>query len=690
MRENNLVASVALFSELYNSEQYSDISDVLSEFIKGAIVHRREYTFNSSRMKILLEEVYGFIIPESVVRTTLRKMVKAKYYVKREENVFVFTGNLEYSQSINDEFETKNIQHENIYNDLCKYIETKTKKELDEDNRRIVFDNLFHFLMNQNGYHDKYYAYISSFIISKNSDLDFSKHLNSVREGVILYQGINYTADINNLGSWNNELTIFLSPEHLFNSLGYNGELFQHIFNDFHKLVQDINKSQIESGKQNKEIIKVRYLSETEREIDDFFATAESILKGRGASLDPTRPAMREIVNGCIRPSDIQFKKISFFKELNEKNILPFTFNDDLLAPEHNLEDISIAERLTEQFSSFRKNVDDGACMNTLRIFSIINSMRRGINNRKFNDIRYTYMTESSFVKYIGNSSEVKKDKNDTAFAHDIDFVITQFWFTLKKGFSEKDVLPKSFEFITKAKIILSSQLNSSVSKRYDELQDKYKTGELTQESALEMSYYLREKSKTPENINAENIDISLDFLNDEDSYENMMREKEIKEATNNKIMHENNLLRAEIEKYKALENKKNDEKTARQNLERANEYSERKWEEEFKSLRSDFWYLLKLSLPELISILISILLVFEKTMIDSLIKLIPFGSIVRIIIWIVLATLICASILCKKYFIKNHRIKRGFKYIQTIFKYKSFKKQSIECYKAEYMAGLD
>lgn len=70
IKNNNLLASVALFSELYNSESFKSIPDILAEFIKGAVVYENKYSINSTELKDLLIRTYGFVIPESVLRTT--------------------------------------------------------------------------------------------------------------------------------------------------------------------------------------------------------------------------------------------------------------------------------------------------------------------------------------------------------------------------------------------------------------------------------------------------------------------------------------------------------------------------------------------------------------------------------------------------------------------------------------------
>ena len=76
MNENNLIASVALFSELYNTEKYTNVTDILAEFIKGVVVQENKWTINSTELTFLLEKIYDFKIPESVVRTTVRNRLK--------------------------------------------------------------------------------------------------------------------------------------------------------------------------------------------------------------------------------------------------------------------------------------------------------------------------------------------------------------------------------------------------------------------------------------------------------------------------------------------------------------------------------------------------------------------------------------------------------------------------------------
>lgn len=77
---------------------------------------------------------------------------------------------------------------------------------------------------------------------------------------------------------------------------------------------------------------------------------------------------------------------------------------------------------------------------------------------------------------YLAHQSKVKFEEDDIPFAKDIDFITNKFWFKLKKGFSNKSSLPKSFDVVTKAQIILSSQLNQCCVQAIINFKSKLKT----------------------------------------------------------------------------------------------------------------------------------------------------------------------------------------------------------------------
>jgi len=450
MKNNNLLASVALFSELYNSESFKSIPDILAEFIKGAVVYENKYSINSTELKDLLKRTYGFNIPESVLRTTLKNRLN-DVVTKNLDNYHFDKSTLEGYVQFRANVEVINEKHDNIVVELFHFIEIRRKIELTYREKEKAFENFSHFLMD-NGYSDEYSEIISAFVISKESDIRFKEELGAIKEGLILYQGINYSADINQLGSWKDKLTIYLSTEHLFNCLGYNGTLFEEIFNDFFKLVNEINRSH--KNQAGEKLIELKFLDETQDEIDHFFKSAESIKKGY-KRLDSSKQAMSNILKGANDVSEIKEKQVNFFLELKRKGITHQEFSFDIDKSQYNVVDLNVIERLKKMSEEKNMPFDEEYCMTCLRIFTKINTFRRGKNNVPFEKIEHVYVTENNLAKYLGHNNVVKFEESDTTFAKDIDYVITKFWFKLKKGFNDKAALPKSFDFITKAKLLL-------------------------------------------------------------------------------------------------------------------------------------------------------------------------------------------------------------------------------------------
>ncbi|MCD0466288.1 hypothetical protein [Flavobacterium sp. ENC] len=565
MNENNLIASVALFSELYNNDKFTSVTDILAEFIKGVVVQENKWTITSTELTYLLEKIYDFKIPESVVRTTVRNRLKDT--VSSRDGHYVFDTIIKDDfEQLNTEFISIQTKQKVIIEQLLNYIEEVEKNKISESEKYFVIENFNKYLLD-NGVTDKYSKYISAFIIKNQSNFEFTSNLNLIREGIILYQGIKYTADINELGKWNSELTIFLSTEHLFNSLGFNGLLYKQIFDDFYNLVREINSSS--KNKNGDKLINLYYLEETKNEVNYFFQTAESILKG-SIPLDTSKTAMKSILNECSNPSDIVSKRIKFENDLKSMGIYLKEFKSSIYDyPEYVVEDESILNELKNESEKKGKFFDENLCRQFFKIFTKVNYFRGGESKINFEKIGHIFITGNRFALYLAHQSKVKFEADDIPFAKDIDYITNKFWFKLKKGFSDKSSLPKSFDVVTKAQIILSSQLNQSVYQEYKRIQEQLKNGTLSKESAIEISYELREKPNKPEEISIDNLDNSLEFLNSDTYFEDLFREKEKKEQVFQETLKQNEELQKviqrldiekkrlealEIEKYKNIE----------------------------------------------------------------------------------------------------------------------------------------
>ncbi|MFC1603178.1 hypothetical protein ACFL3U_06395, partial [Pseudomonadota bacterium] len=380
MQENKLLASVVLFRELYDSDK--DIYDVIAELIKAAIFFENKQSFNTTEVTQLLEDVFSFQIPESVVKTTLKNRLKnQEHIILSKDGVYTLNPEIELnSTSLSDELKSTTNKQDEITDDLISYIEYASKSDINEDEKATIIDSFRSYLLD-GAVEEKYVDYISSYIITRQETPGLTDILNAVREGFVLYNGVRYTPDLNDIGLWKTELTIYLDTEHLFNSAGLNGTLYKQLFDDFHNLVKEINQS-------GKKYITLKYFSECKDEVDGFFHVAEMIYEGK-FSLDPSKNAMISILENCRSKSDILEKKAKFYSQLGSKRISieeRENFYDD---HKYNIEDESLVNKIKQQVEDSGRVFNEEKCIKVLKAFTRINNLRKGVNSGAFEKTGY-------------------------------------------------------------------------------------------------------------------------------------------------------------------------------------------------------------------------------------------------------------------------------------------------------------
>lgn len=519
MKENKLIASVVVFKELLDSNK--DIYDIIAEFLKAGIINQQKWNFTSTELKKLIENVFDFKLPEAVIKSALKNRLIKSNFLSFKDGVYSVNN---IKDSIDQEFENNYLEKKNIYkkteNEFIEYIKHKRDKKLTETEKDKIRENINQYLLG-NGINEPYTEEISEYIIQKSQDKEFAKRLNLVKEGVVLYTGVRYTADLNELGKWKKPLTIFLDTEILFHFLGFNGDVYKSISDDFIKLTKEIN-----SSKPKKKLINLKYFVETEKEIHNFFHVATLIIENK-KSLDPSKTAMKEITNGCQTKSDVIVKKNKFFVDLQTSGILLEEDKDYYTNHTYNIEGDSVVSKLAELSRENNRHFDEEYCKNNLKLFTKINVLRKGVSNYGFENCKYILLTGNRYLHYLAHNSEIKKNEKDVPFATDIDFITDKFWFKLKKGFGSSKDIPKSFDMITKAQMVLASQINNTVQEKFTVLNDKFNKGEITKEEAISLNYRLRENSLKPEEITEVSINDSLTFIN-EFTIEDHLREREI------------------------------------------------------------------------------------------------------------------------------------------------------------------
>jgi hypothetical protein len=504
----NLISSLVVFRQLYDANK--DIYNVLAEFIKVIIADESLFCFSSIDITSKLKSTFDFKIPEAVVKTTLKRLPHKRESSRYTVDQSALVQNQNIAKISND---TQKNTH-NLLLDLYCFIEAKTNKALVDSEKQAIEDEFYNFLLDETDTRT-YSTHIASYIIEKESEL--SDAIRIIREGLILYSGINYY-DINNLGNWQDKLTIYMDTEVIFNMAGYNGSVYKLYFDDFYNYVKEINSK-------SSKLISLKYFSETEKEIRAFFDSASEIVLGR-KHLQPQKSAMVSIVNGCRKESNVKIKMADLFTlmETNqiklEKEIIDVTQKNNY---RYNILDESIVESLGRKLGY---NVYPD-----LMLLNKIDIMRNINGNSNSSNIGYIFLTGNKNIMNIAFDPEIRKE-GAVPLATTLEWLTNKFWFKMNKGFGQ-DKTPRNTNIFLKSQIVLSSIICEAVGNKYDEFMKEVKNNKLSKEQAQNRMIELRKILHKPEDIIESNINQVFDFLT----------EGEIGQATN-----EQDLLRTTVQ----------------------------------------------------------------------------------------------------------------------------------------------
>lgn len=537
MSDQRLLASIALFRELYDGNK--NIYDILAEFIRATILFNSSWSFNSVECTQALESTFGFYLPEAVVKSCLKtKLVRSNELIL-DRGIYRVTEEFNRSDNIRSGFDFAEKQYEKLTGDLMDYVDRVTFKTFPLEEKNKLVDYFNKYLLGEN-IPKKITEYCSGFIIENQGNEEFKSRLNKIEEGCVLYAGIKHSTESSFTGMWKGDLTVYLDTELLFSAAGLNGVLFKRVFDDFYSLIKEINSV----SKKGAGRIHLRYFEEAQNEVDRFFYAAQSIVeKGQARGLSKT--AMNEIVNGCGSGSDVLAKKAAFLDKLRRIKIEIEERRDYYASPQYNLESSSTIAALQARFNHKDESVD--IYSEILKSFTKINCLRSGNSLGGLEQMKAIFMTAHGLTQSVAYSEEIYSGNGAVPFATSIDYMIEKLWIRLNKGFGGDQIIPATFNAVTKAQLVLSSSVSNQVAEQFKKLTKKLASGEMSQEQAAMLSHELRSKTVKPEEITANNVGESICFIN-ENFIEQVLKEKSLLEAEATK---EKVLLRAEISKGK-------------------------------------------------------------------------------------------------------------------------------------------
>lgn len=530
--KTELAPSLALFTTLYDKDQ--NIYNVIAELIKFSVIQNQKETINSYECKQLLKSDFQFDIPEAVILTCLKKLSKNNNptFSKNKNNFNLINNDPTFLNSRQQEFNKIKQDCDEITDDISKFCQ---EKKINTTVQQIKIE-LIKYLANENFASN----IIPQYVICK-KDTSFYNKISELQKGYVIQSALNY-CDINTIGQWNKQTTIYLDTEHLFSATGLNGEVYKTIFDEFHQLVQQANNS-----KEKKIILK--YFPEIEREYMDFFHKAEHLLNNHKILLENI--AMQKILERCQEKSDVRQKLILFQEELS-KLYITLDNNDYLYKPESfvfNTED----KEYDNLYPAKEKN-------NLNRIFKIVNKINTIRGNSKITTIDETkaiFITNTKHYTMIAYDIMHKQGNNDTPnipYAADINYITEKLWFKLCKSISRTNI-PSSIDIIIKAQVALSAFNNKIFSENYKKVKDQLENGTLSQPAAKRLLVDLHNKY-TPYNL-PENIDTnSLTAQFFDENIDDLLKEYNQEIEKNKKEKKEKEKLRKQnqnIEKKKKL-----------------------------------------------------------------------------------------------------------------------------------------
>lgn len=490
MYSESVLASYVTYKELYASDNYRSPYQILAEFIKYIMASEEIYSFFIPELKKKLKDVFGFQLPNAVIKSAIKK----SDYIERiphSEEYSVNRENLKIDPQFTHYRERAEKENSELTERLISYAEEMKQGEINKD--ELVQELVAYLLDESNG--GKYQEIISSFILKNSNDRELVNQLDTIREGGILYLGLN--CNISETGSVSHEITLYLDMEILFDIYGYNGEVYKNLANDLISLVREANKS---SKK-----IKLRYFVDTKREISAFFLAATEIVKS-GIYLREN-VAMKAIVNGCKNATDVYDKESDFFHDLQYGYGIILDEREDYYTKndyEANLEGA---------------NTTDEEQQAALKLLSNINKLRKNQVYFNYTKVGYLFVTETwktlELAKKISDECGKKQENMDEGdvcrLAVDMSFLTNFLWYKLNQGFGANDY-PHNLNSVIKAQIVLANFISQNVTDTYNRYRKEYCDGALTAEQMAGRLLGLKEKVSKPEEITIDNLSDNLNF----------------------------------------------------------------------------------------------------------------------------------------------------------------------------------
>ena len=486
------MAALAVFRTLYDRKK--NIYDVIAEFAKLDIAQYDRQSFFTHEMAGWLNEAYGMNVPDAVVERVLTRLKFVKKVGSRQYVVDNSDAAKKGVEGLKSEMQDADAARQLLIEALVRYAEERKGENLGEEERVQLSKDFYSFVIDTAAVGTKYGDTISSFVVSISNDEAMRNAMNAVRQGVIVYEGLSYsTTGYGQIDALDQPITLYLDTEVVFDMMGFNGELHKKVFDEFYAYAQQINH------RNKKDTIRFRYFDETYKDIENYFASAEAVVR-RESQLDFSRPAMRYITGRCHESYQVAELKGELYGQLSKRNV-----TRDGQGNYYDSGNAQYAIESNDAIERYSGEYDADSVSRTLHLLSCISIKRMGRNPKTFRNIGHVLVTRKTLAFRLSKDREVTIGKS-LPLAMDMFGLTNQFWMALNKGVAIDSNLPASFDVVTKARIALGAIISETVSNQFKKIQEDHKNNKLSDEDYKRNIVFLSKQCISPERITADNV----------------------------------------------------------------------------------------------------------------------------------------------------------------------------------------
>lgn len=485
------MASLATFRNMFNK---ADIYDVIAELALQTIVEKGVITLAIDQFYPLFKDETGIDVPLSILEASLKRLP----YVGVDHKVVTVTDKLtkEVCDSVKQNVSEQEQKNDALFDALRAHVEKELNRKLTQEEDKNLINTLCSHIVDES-YPGPFVEHVCSFILKNEDNIEFIEYLNLLREGTIIFVGYTYTSQDGYFDKIDNVIHIYCETEILFHMAGYNRPFYKTLFDEFYKQVEEINK------KKRNPIIRLHYFEETEVEIENYFKTACGIVD-RNQTPDPTKQAMVSICEGCSESYQVIQKQTEFKKMLKDHHIT--------LDHQNSYNDVGTYE-FTIEHGKFldQEDASDDKINEKLKFLNNINVKRGGRPQKVFRNIGHLLLSGNSLTFRIAYDDAIKTG-GSLPLVFSLGSLTNRFWLALNKGLVP-DMRLSNFNMVAKSRVALSNKLNVAITKIYKELENEMASGKMTMEQVRDNLAELRRDSKSPDQINREDVDNCLSII---------------------------------------------------------------------------------------------------------------------------------------------------------------------------------